>query len=335
MYVDRGGGEGAGGGGGDRPTSSAAELMSRPLSPEVEARCAGTKGEWCGNYWMQEEQPRKPPPKGNRACLWGLGGNVCNFAGATAMGDPLTPRRRRRRCCCCCCTRREGCSQTAPTPPSAAAPCAPDLQACATACWGGAAARLGGRGTTAPRETRWGAAVGRGSSALRPRHTCSTPSLTSGWCWPARPPRLRCCSGHAASTSTRRQGLSQTTGPSIGRMGARRWAALGTATRVCWRGARGECLPRGAGRQAGTFAHLRFTHADIAACYCDSDTPFGRVPADPLSPTGARRCLPCHACLLPPTTSGCAACAPRVPAMVPPLHLPRCQAPRLSGQGAP
>lgn len=32
--------------------------------------CELTTGSWCGQYWSQEPSPAKPPPRGNKQCLW-------------------------------------------------------------------------------------------------------------------------------------------------------------------------------------------------------------------------------------------------------------------------
>ena len=72
----------SGGGSSGRPPTSAKALRHKQLNPDAEARCQGVKGSWCGHFWMQQPEARKPPPRGNRTCLWGLDGNVCNFAGA-------------------------------------------------------------------------------------------------------------------------------------------------------------------------------------------------------------------------------------------------------------
>ena len=69
---------------------SAAALLSRELTPEAQARCAGTTGDWCGHYIVQEPELRPPPPRYNRTCLWGRSAATqCNFVGAWAGGGAL------------------------------------------------------------------------------------------------------------------------------------------------------------------------------------------------------------------------------------------------------
>jgi hypothetical protein len=46
----------------------------------VKQRCGATLGDWCGRYDAQQPIPARPPPRGNKACLWGEPA-PCNFVG--------------------------------------------------------------------------------------------------------------------------------------------------------------------------------------------------------------------------------------------------------------
>ncbi|EFN55367.1 hypothetical protein CHLNCDRAFT_52572 [Chlorella variabilis] len=74
--------QGGGGGGGEEGgTSLWVDAWASGDGPtlskaEIDERCAGTKANWCRGYFLQPPIPAKPPPRGNKTCLWG-----CNFVG--------------------------------------------------------------------------------------------------------------------------------------------------------------------------------------------------------------------------------------------------------------
>lgn len=41
-----------------------------PTEEEIARRCVGTKGDWCGAFLRQRPIKWKPPPVGERTCLW-------------------------------------------------------------------------------------------------------------------------------------------------------------------------------------------------------------------------------------------------------------------------
>ena len=71
--------QGGGGGGGEEGgTSLWVDAWASGDGPtlskaEIDERCAGTKANWCRGYFLQPPIPAKPPPRGNKTCLWGCG----------------------------------------------------------------------------------------------------------------------------------------------------------------------------------------------------------------------------------------------------------------------
>ncbi|KAL4426069.1 hypothetical protein ABPG77_007865 [Micractinium sp. CCAP 211/92] len=44
------------------------QQQRKPVTPEIERRCAGTLGTWCVEYHTQAEVPARAPPRGNKTC---------------------------------------------------------------------------------------------------------------------------------------------------------------------------------------------------------------------------------------------------------------------------
>lgn len=44
------------------------EGKSKPVTDAIKARCAGTLGTWCADFWTQAEVPAVTAPRGNKEC---------------------------------------------------------------------------------------------------------------------------------------------------------------------------------------------------------------------------------------------------------------------------
>ncbi|KAL4438037.1 hypothetical protein ABPG77_004258 [Micractinium sp. CCAP 211/92] len=64
--------------GSDGESEAGEALLPAPTfsEAELEQRCAGVAGTWCQDYLQQRPIVKKPPPRGDKDCLWG-----CNFVG--------------------------------------------------------------------------------------------------------------------------------------------------------------------------------------------------------------------------------------------------------------
>lgn len=56
--------------------SNAIDDLKVPQEHEIDARCWGTTGTWCKQWFTQKRIPTIPPPRGTKPCLWDCNHNV-------------------------------------------------------------------------------------------------------------------------------------------------------------------------------------------------------------------------------------------------------------------